>query len=357
MLRSKNYGGDTNCSLAADDVSAGKKPKVKKMFHSNMEGKTKIDAYQSKMFLPLLLFIVLAMASTGTAEAQFNFTVVNNTGYSNNLNRGFYKLEGYEHRYRLTSEGPNQSVAMWNNKKIDLAKDFIIDMKLFFGTKHLIDAIGREDGADGIAFVMHRKNPSNLIGRNGGFLGYAYGTRPKTTGTNAVNTTSAADSIENMSIPGVIDMSIIDSSFAVEFDTFSNGNTEWDEQGHASDNHISYLKDGYIDAIDGAHQMQNDWGNAETGEWYCVRIKWVRSNGINGNDGYDLITYMEEYTTGELTQRHTMHFNTLSELIDGLTIVNGKAEVTWGVTSATGTTVNKHQAEYVNILNADFSKE
>ncbi len=346
MLRSKNYGGDTNGSLAAGDVSAGKKPKVK-MFHSNMEGKTKIDAYQSKMFLPLLLFIVLAMASTRTAEAQFDFTVVNNTGFLNHSEYGFAKLQDYEHRYRLTSASHTyRSAAMWSTTQIDLREDFIIDFKLNFGN--------RQDpkGADGIVFVMHQLNTNGLIGKNAGYIGYAHRRiEPSEIGGN---TALAADSIENVTFADQIPASIITPSFAVEFDTYSHGN-EWDEQGHPSESHISYLQDAYIDAIDAATQIQNNWESVETGHDYCVRIKWVRTNGVNGNDGYDLITYVVERLTLELTQRHTMHFNTVSDLISSASASNPL--VTWGITSGTGGERNKHEVEYVNFINDDLSKE
>ncbi len=365
MLRSKNYGGDTNnCSLAADDVSAGKKPKVKKMFHSNMEGKTKIDAYQSKMFLPLLLFIVLAMASTRTAEAELvqvldGFHVYSPTHTTTNAH--FQKHPTIPRRYQLTTTNNGyQGVAMWNQTPIDFTKDFMLDFSLNFGGDDFF-------GADGFVFVMmpEQSNPSRVFGT-------ATNTNRAGTGSNIGYGSFCTSSDGSGIVPSIAfiynsDSTVIDTvvipasayvnstanplcnSFAIEFDTWRNTETGFSD---IAADHISYLRNGGMEAIGGNMQaIQNNYGNVEDGQDYCVRIVWEKYKPKP--DVYQLSVYTVEGSPGKnMVLRHRMFFNNLSELIDGLAVDNnGHAYVTWGITSATGGGKNVQVIQYCELRN------
>jgi gliding motility-associated-like protein len=181
--------------------------------------------------------------------------------------------------YRLTQAANTQNGAVWYADQIDLTQSFDIEFLMNFGT---IDA----QGADGICFVLQTVG-NNALGQSGGGLGFL-GFSP---------------------------------AFAVEFDTYQNG-----DFGDPFYDHIGMVSNGSVnhngsDAIAGPVQASTDNINIEDGVDHVVRIVWNPAN-----------FHVDVYFDCELR---------LTGVIDLVNnIFNGQTSVFWGFTAATGGAVN-----------------
>ncbi|WP_292892492.1 L-type lectin-domain containing protein, partial [Nonlabens sp.] len=173
----------------------------------------------AKINIPLaatLFLMLLALPVT----AQFNPSLIGNTTAQGN------------DCYQITPNLNGQSGAMWSPDRINMLTNFIIEFRIYLGTN---DA----NGADGLTFVM-KNNPTPVIGNLGGGMGY--------------------EGIPN--------------SFAVEFDTWQNG-----QLGDPTFDHIAMVSAG----INNHSVAQNLAGpvvasatsnNVEDGQEHAVRIEW-----------------------------------------------------------------------------------
>jgi hypothetical protein len=253
--------------------------------------------------------------------------------------------------YQLTDTFNLQTVAMWNKVKIDLNKDFLLNVRLFFDTgKAQTNWI-----ADGICFVLHTKDDTSLIGGGAQYLGYGY-------------TYSVSVPPDNILSSPVV----IYPSFAVAFDTEYNANEEGAAIANCNSNsqcHISYLKNGNLRVLPGTSvPMQDNCGTVGTGQWYCVSIWWDKTTDENGDTCFDMKTYMaqryytyEENVPGKIWHetwppalRNTKRFYNLSDLITGLQPNSiGEAWATWGITSSTCLEANRHQIQFIKLTNKE----
>ncbi|MDR0788961.1 MAG: hypothetical protein LBN03_02050, partial [Bifidobacteriaceae bacterium] len=278
-----------------------------------------------------------------------SFDVANNTkkvvGVGPGIGGSFFNVGG-GNRYQLTDTFEKQAVAMWYSIPIDLSQDFEFDFKLYFDSGRAYTIWNSMPGdADGIAFVMHAMpfdNMENIIGSGQRYLGYGY------------FNDGLFDEVNGYEI---IPQSLISPSYAVEFDTDYDLNWElppnnygWvNAQPNQQAQHISYLKNASSYAQSGTYvPIQNDWSGEVTNQhWYCVSIVWKRVNGVNGDAGYTLTTYLEERTTGEMVQRVSKPFSSPSDLIDNITIdEDGHFYAYWGITASTCATPNRQMIEF-----------
>ncbi|MFT6197929.1 MAG: hypothetical protein ACJAXY_002272, partial [Nonlabens sp.] len=134
--------------------------------------------------------------------------------------------------YQITPNLNGQSGAIWSPDRINMLGDFIIEFRIFLGTN---DA----NGADGLTFVL-KNNPTPIIGNLGGGMGY--------------------EGIPN--------------SFAVEFDTWQNG-----ELGDPTFDHIAMVSAGQnnhnlAQNLAGPILASTTSNNVEDGQEHDVRIEW-----------------------------------------------------------------------------------
>jgi hypothetical protein len=290
-------------------------------------------------------------------EGNIPFKVANNTkkvaAFDPPGTDGSFFNVGGGNMYQLTDTFENQAVAMWYYlQSIDLSQDFEIDFKLFFDTGRAYTIWHSMPGdADGIAFVMHTmpiNNMDNIIGSGQRFLGYG-----------SFNP-ALYDDVNGYEI---VPPSGVSPSYAVEFDTDYDWNFELPPDNYGWVNapsnqqaqHISYLKNASSYAQTGTYvPIQNSWGGiVTTHNWYCASIVWKRVNGVNGNAGYTLTTYLEERVTGEMVQRVSKTFNSPSDLITGLTADNN--EVYWGITASTCSVPNRQMIEFQRLINGNLT--
>lgn len=176
--------------------------------------------------------------------------------------------------YQLTRAANNQNGSVWYADKIDLTKDLDLEFTLNFGSK--------DDGADGIVFVMQTVGTSAL-GNNGGGIGFE-GFSP---------------------------------SLGVEFDTYQNT-----EMGDLSADHIGILKHGSINhnsnnSIAGPISASPSSANIEDNKNYPVRIVYRPGSHL-----------FQVWFDCSLRLQTTINLSK--------DIFSGKTEVFWGFTSATG---------------------
>ena len=127
----------------------------------------------------------------------------------------------------LTPNLNNQSGMIWSNYKIDLDKNFKVDVDLYLGDNN--------NGADGIAFVIQPLSKDE--GSLGGGIGYA-GIAP---------------------------------SFAVEFDTYEN---LWADQTGQTDDHAAIIINGNTQSNHSAIAPFSNLGNVEDGNYHRTVINW-----------------------------------------------------------------------------------
>ena len=176
--------------------------------------------------------------------------------------------------YQLTGSIDWQLGSVWYADPIDLSKDFDLEFYLNFGDK--------DDGADGIVFVMQDVS-NKAIGKSGGGLGFE-GFSP---------------------------------SFGVEFDDYNN-----QDKGDIASDHIAILKNGSVDhnslnsisvpvpALPGAIDI-------EDGQDHLVRIVWIEST-------------KELQVWFDCNLRQQIFYDIQNN------IFNGDNLVYWGFTSSTG---------------------
>ena len=185
---------------------------------------------------------------------------------------------------RLTLATGNQNGSIWNKNKVNLDYDFDIATSINLGSS--------DGGADGIAFVL--QNYAVNAGSTGGGLGYQ-GITP---------------------------------SFAVEFDTYFNGGND---PGTGSD-HIAIVKNG-LAAIIAEHSAYAApyYVEMEDGLWHNVRFVWTAS-----------------------TKNFKVYWNGNSSPLYNITvdlkasIFSNNSNVFFGLTAATGGSVNLQQVKVTN---------
>ena len=176
--------------------------------------------------------------------------------------------------YQLTGSIDWQLGSVWYADPIDLSEDFDLEFYLNFGDK--------DDGADGIVFVMQDVS-NKAIGKSGGGLGFE-GFSP---------------------------------SFGVEFDDYNN-----QDKGDIASDHIAILKNGSVDhnslssisapvpALPGAIDI-------EDGQDHLVRIVWIEST-------------KELQVWFDCNLRQQIFYDIQNNIFNGDNIVY------WGFTSSTG---------------------
>lgn len=176
--------------------------------------------------------------------------------------------------YQLTNSVNWQNGSVWYSDKIDLKNDFDLEFYMNFGSQ--------DQGADGIVFVLQDKG-NKALGQAGGGLGYE-GFSP---------------------------------SFGIEFDDYQNTNIN-----DPPEDHIAVFRDGNIShssikALHKAVSATPSGANIEDGKNHLVRIVWVAKTQL-----------LEVYF--DCDKRISMNYDIRQR------IFNGKNEVYWGFTAATG---------------------
>ncbi|WP_339686658.1 L-type lectin-domain containing protein, partial [uncultured Nonlabens sp.] len=152
--------------------------------------------------------------------AQFNPSLIGNAAAQGN------------DCYQITPNLNGQSGAIWSPDRINMLGDFIIEFRIYLGTNDV-------NGADGLTFVL-KNNPTPIIGALGGGMGY--------------------EGIPN--------------SFAVEFDTWQNG-----QLGDPTFDHIAMVSAGQnnhnlAQNLAGPIVASTTSNNVEDGQEHDVRIEW-----------------------------------------------------------------------------------
>lgn len=227
-----------------------------------------------------LLFILLV---PNLANAQFHMI-----GHSQRMPDGCIML---------TPDLPYSEGLAYYLDKLDLSQYFQIEFDIYFGDK--------DNGADGIAFVMH--NDVRQF--------EAYGTWGECMGYGRFNPFGNGNSI--------------DPSIAIEFDTYQN----YQQNDPASD-HIAYLENGsnmhatHWNDGDEAFNLEDDYLHSFFFRWNPIE-KEIKVF-LDGNEVY----------SGK------------RDLIND--IFNGETKVIWGFTASTG---RKHNLQYFCLKRfADLSK-
>lgn len=135
----------------------------------------------------------------------------------------------------LTPDNPDQAGAAWSAQTISLANPFTLQFKVNLGNKDY-------DGADGLAFALHRDPAGkNAIGKNGAALGVG-GLTP---------------------------------AVAIEFDTYYGAG---DYNDITNDHTMIYDPKDYTDLVGGgtASKISDviDLNNIEDGNWHLVEVNW-----------------------------------------------------------------------------------
>ena len=227
-------------------------------------------------------------ATSGVTAVYKNKTIFDATNFSLSGTAGDSAV--FENgSFRLTQATGARYGTAWNQTRIDLTKDFVINASVFLGTD--------DAGADGLAFVIQPN--STGAGKSGGGLGYE-GITP---------------------------------SFSVEFDTYQNGS-------EPAYDHIAYMKNGDT----GNHNNFSATGAISSGAWY--------NTGLNLEDGVwrdvrfiyksSTSTFITEFagTPGSSTQSQILSAN-----VDLGALIGGNKIAYWGFTAATGGAVNEQRVQ------------
>ena len=193
---------------------------------------------------------------------------------------------------RLTTDENYQNGSVWNNNRISLNENFVLDGEIYLGNKN--------NGADGIAFVFQPN--STDLGESGGGLGYLINQN------NDPNTG-------------------ISPSVAIEFDTYYNN-----QMDPSADDHIDINING---------QRTNSlvinpisMSDLEDGLWHSIVIAWEADTSTLGLK-FD----------GEVI------FSTSYNAIDQ--VFGGNPYVYWGFTAATGGARNEQRVKFSRICSTD----
>lgn len=214
-----------------------------------------------------ILFMLLLVSKT--VQAQFKMI-----GTSRDMGNGCILLTPDE----AYSEG-----LAYHYTKLDLSEYFEIEFDIFLGDKN--------EGADGITFVIHNDDRGfNAFGNWGECMGYGR---------------------FNPSYPG----NSIYPSIAVEFDTYQNPN-----QNDPASDHVAYLENG-----SSRHQVY--WNsddrnyNLEDNHLHNFRFRWQPKTK-------SIIVFLDGVIV----------YKGKKDLINE--IFNGKSKVIWGFTASTGRAYN-----------------
>jgi len=187
----------------------------------------------------------------------------------------------------LTPDEPYSEGIAYNTNTIDLSNDFYIDFDIYLGNK--------DEGADGITFVMHTDQR--------GFQ--AFGTYGECMGYGRWN-------------PEYAFGAFIAPSLAIEFDTYYNPS-----QNDPEGDHMAYLENGtnyhFIDV-----KKPILPGNLEDDNLHSFILKWNSSEQI-------LKVWLDDQLRVEVNK----------DLLND--IFKGNKEVIWGFTASTG---RKHNLQY-----------
>jgi hypothetical protein len=256
--------------------------------HKNQFLKTN-KAMNKKCVWQILLILIL-ISFNGKVFSQTYQVNGNAVNYPNGL-------------VRLTSSTPPgpgvwQSSSAWNTTKHDLTQPFEMTFDMFFGCLSA-DA----DGGDGITFTFQNQG-INALGGGGGFLGVG-GITP---------------------------------AVSIEFDTWNAGAGVND----IAQDHIAININGEVDHLTQKPTFQGTSGIVEVQPVFGNRD--LESCAVNANDYYTITVVWDPsnkqlklYEGTELTLTYT---DDLVARFGGLD-VNGKCEVYWGFTSATGSASNE----------------
>ena len=187
----------------------------------------------------------------------------------------------------LTPDEPYIEGIAYNTRTIDMSGDFYIDFDIYLGSK--------DEGADGITFVMHT-DPRKF---------QAFGTYGECMGYGRWN-------------PEFAYGSFIAPSLAVEFDTYYNPTQNDPEQDH-----MAYLENGtnyhFVDVKDPVLP-----GNLEDGNLHSFILRWNSTDKV-------LRVWLDDELRVEIEK--DLHNE----------IFKGSKEVIWGFTASTG---RKHNLQY-----------
>lgn len=226
-----------------------------------------------KKLLPVLL---LALAANSYSQ---NYTILGNASLLSGCNT-----------FRLTPDANNQGGAIFQNQTINLNNSFDFTFNVMLGCNN------GNDAADGECFVL-TSNPNGL-GQAGEYLGYGNGSNQP-------------------------------CSFAVEFDTYENGN-----HGDPSYDHIAFESGGSVDhTVAGPVPALVGQGNIDNCVWYPVRLVW----DVNTST-------FSVYFNGVLRLTYT-NTNFINTFFCGNPVVN------WGWTAATGGGTNDQQVQVLSTSN------
>jgi hypothetical protein len=182
--------------------------------------------------------------------------------------------------FELTDENIWERGAVWSTHRISLEKSFYLSFKAFFGSQSA--------GGDGLVFVIHNGESTELGDVGGHFLAY-HG-------------------------PG------FQESLGVEFDTWPYPDSA---RHDIESDHIAVVKDGDIlHPIAGPVPAKPDGSFMDDGAWHDILIQ------------YDVVSAtLQVFFDGNATPRLTHNVGNLTGLINDW--------VYWGFTSATGDAVNE----------------
>jgi len=188
----------------------------------------------------------------------------------------------------LTPDEPYSEGIAYNTNTIDLNNDFVIDFDIYLGNK--------DEGADGITFVMHT-DPRRF---------QAFGTYGECMGYGRWN-------------PEFAQGSFIAPSLAVEFDTYYNPT-----QNDPEHDHMAYLENGTnYHFIDVKKPIESE--NLEDDRLHSFILHWDSSDHI-----------LRILLDGE--ERIKVKKDLLNE------IFNGNTSLIWGFTASTG---RKYNLQYL----------
>ncbi|EMR03958.1 lectin-like domain-containing protein [Cesiribacter andamanensis] len=153
-----------------------------------------------------------------------------------------------ERCFKVTEDKEGRFGAVWWERQIDLREPVELDFVIYLGTRD-------EDGADGIAFVLHNDvRGLNAKGTPGGGLGFAY--HPTYTDDQTL-------------------VRVIKPSVAIEFDTYYNRSFVNELEA----DHTTIVYDGDLDHIIlPALPINPDNPNVEDGGCNDYKIKWNPAN-------------------------------------------------------------------------------
>ena len=246
---------------------------------------------------PVILFIAFLLNCQWlSAQARPTFTAINNAVANvANIPINPNRIEPTnclpDATFRLTPDQTYQMGQVWCNQTINLGQNYVWEAYLYFGN---------HEGADGIAFVMHRDN-------NGGGLGHASGT----------------------GFPNSQGFAYIENSIAIEFDDFYNFSHFYSQDGDIADDHLDIVyNDLNVEINDQANFTALSLGQIEDDAWHQVRIEW---NPCGGDAMACLTIFFDDMLTPIATHCDSMLSKVFADDPDN---------VIWGFTAGTGSQTN-----------------